>query len=213
MRKIQFFFLCIGFVLVSPVYAQNIYYKQANSEFDLNHYINNNWEFELDLGQSYTSKPQNQHILSYLSELYAAASIHYRYNDQWRFTFAYAYYYNKNVPDIDQVAAPEWRATAEAQYYFLQKRWRAFMDWKIEDRHIQTTDSIFEAVNRLRVKIKATYPLNGDAIARGVFYAIGSEEMIFKTNSKISGYGHYDRNSISIGMGYGTTRNMQIEIG
>ncbi len=205
-------FLCSNFLFVSQGYAQTTYYKQINNEFDLDHTINENWIFELDLGKSYTSKPENQHIFSYLSQLYATASIHYKYSNAWRFTFTYAFYYNKDLPEINQTAAPEWRATAEAQYYFLQKRMRAFMDWRIEDRHIQNTDTVFEAVNRLRVKVKATYPINGDAIGRHVFYAIGSEEMIFKTNSKISGYGHYDRNSINLGMGYGLTRNMQMEV-
>jgi hypothetical protein len=100
----------------------------------------------------------------------------------------------------------------QAIYYIERKRFIISTRWRIEDRHIKNSDSVFEAVNRLRAQIKTVYPFNGEEIGKHIFYGVGSEELIFKTASKISGPELFDRNRISAGAGYGAGDNFQIEL-
>ena len=67
-------------------------------------------------------------------------------------------------------------------------------------------------MDRLRGQIKIVYPFNGPVIALHVLYGIASEELMFKTSSKISGPNLFDRNKFTAGIGYGITKNLQIEL-
>jgi hypothetical protein len=196
----------------SKVFAQSQSYNRANNEINFNHDLSRQWALELDVGQSWTSVPGQEPVLSDLSQLYTELWAHYGLNDKWKLSFAYAYYFNKYVPEISQRATPEWRSTIQAIYYIERRRFIISTRWRIEDRHIKNTDSVFEAVERLRGQIKAVYPFNGQSIGKRIFYGVASEELIFKTPSKISGPELFDRNKISAGIGYGINDNFQIEL-
>jgi hypothetical protein len=198
------------FVLTSGAQVQT--YKQANNEIDFNHDLGSRWSLELNLGQSWTSKPENGTVFSDLSQLYGRAWAHYMPNNKWKLSFFYAYYHNNYVPEIDQNEAPEWRSAIQATYYIHRQRTVLSTRFRIEDRHIRNADSVFEAVGRLRGQLKMVYPFNSSSITKGTIYAIASEELFFKNKSKVSGDDIFDRNKFTAGFGFGVTRNLQIEI-
>ncbi|NCD72354.1 DUF2490 domain-containing protein [Mucilaginibacter agri] len=213
MKKLIFLVL----VVLSPltvlrVCAQVQGYKQFNNEIDFNHDLSTKWALETNVGQSWTTKPGHESVFSSLAQLYLREWVHYMPSDKWKLSFFYAFYYNRYVPEIDQRKAPEWRSAVQATYYITRKRMILTTRWRIEDRHIQNADTVFEAVNRLRGQVKVVYPINGKVIAEKVFYGIGSEELFFKTSSKVSGSSLFDRNRLTLGVGYGITNNLQIEV-
>lgn len=197
--------------LSSVAYGQIQNYRQLVNELQFNRDLSAHWGLELDVGHSYTSTPETKHLLSSLAQLYGNVAVHYAPSNRWKLSYVYAYYFNKYVPEIDQRAAPEWRSTVQAVYYIQRKRQILSTQLQIEDRHILNTDSVFEAVERLRTQLKIVYPFNGKSIKKHVLYGIASEELIFKTNSKISGNGLFDRNKFIAGIGYSFTDNMQLE--
>jgi hypothetical protein len=206
------FMLTFSPVTVLMVFAQTQKYTQANNEIDFNHDLSPKWALELNVGQSWTTKPGQSSLFSSLAQLYGRAWVHYALNEKWKLSFFYAYYYNRYVPEIDQTKSPEWRSAVQAIYYISRKRAIFTTRWRIEDRHIQNIDTVYEAVNRLRGQVKIVYPFNGQFIASKVIYGIASDELFFKTSSKVSGSEIFDRNRITLGFGYGVTTNMQIEL-
>ncbi len=204
------FIINLLFAFVARAQVQN--YRQFGDEIDFNDDLDSKWSLEFNGGESFTTTPTQKNIFSRLSQLYAREWIHYRLNDKWKFSLFYAYYYNKYVPEIDQRKAPEWRSAMQAIYYIHNKRAVITTRWRLEDRHIRSVDSIYEAVERLRLQIKVVYPINGMSIAEKVFYGIGAEEVFFKDKSHVSGNDIFDRNRVTIGAGYGLTKSTQLEI-
>jgi hypothetical protein len=207
--------LIVVFILyqtfLCKAYAQAEKYNQMSNEIDFNRSLNQKWALELDVGQAWTSKPPNGNIFHSLSQLYSLVGVHYEPTKKWKLSFLYAYYYDKNLPEINQTEAPEWRSTAEAIYYIHRERSIITARMRLEDRHIKNADSVFEAVERLRLRIKMVYPINGDRIAKNILYGMSYEELMFKNNSKVSGPDFFDRNKFGIGLGFGITENAQIE--
>jgi len=197
---------------VLKVQAQTQGYTQANNEFDFNHDLSRQWALEFNAGQSWTTLPGHDNLLSNLGQVYGRLWVHFAMNDKWKFSFFYAYYYNHNLPEINQRQASEWRSAMQAIYYIERRRAIITTRWRIEDRHIYNTDSVYEAVDRLRGQIKIVYPFNGPTLGKHIIYGIGSEELMFKTSSKVSGPQLFDRNRITAGFGYGVTANLQIEL-
>jgi hypothetical protein len=204
--------LIINLFVILKVQAQTQSYKQFNNEFDFNHDLSQKWALEFNAGQSWTTLPGHDNLFSSLGQVYGRLWVHYAMNDKWKFSFFYAYYYNHYVPEIDQRQAPEWRSAMQAIYYIERRRAIITTRWRIEDRHIYNPDSVYEAVDRLRGQIKIVYPFNGKVIDLHVLYGIASEEVMFKTSSKVSGPEIFDRNKFTMGVGYGPTRNTQIEL-
>ena len=204
--------LILNPVTALVLHAQTQSYNQLNNEFDFNHDLSQKWALEFNIGQSWTTLPGHDNILSSLGQVYGRIWAHYALNDKWKLSFFYAYYYNHYVPEIDQRQAPEWRSAVQAIYYIERRRAIITTRWRIEDRHIYNTDSVYEAVDRLRGQIKIVYPFNGPKIDLHVIYGIASEELMFKTSSKVSGPDIFDRTKFTAGFGYGLTRNTQIEI-
>ena len=215
MRIRRLFFLSL--LIINPFYALLVHgqtqgYNQINNEFDFNRDLSQHWALEFDVGQSWTTLPGHSNIFSSLAQVYGRAWVHYAPDDKWKLSFFYGYYFNKYDPAIDQTAAPEWRSAVQATYYIERRRAILSTRFRIEDRHIYNSDSVYEAVDRFRAQIKIVYPFNGEFIAKNVIYGIGSEELMFKTSSKVSGSSFFDRNKFTAGFGYGVTQNMQIEI-
>lgn len=212
--KLLFFLslLTINLLATLRANAQTQSYTQANNEFDFNHHLSEKWALELNLAQSWTTIPGHNNLFSSLSQLYGRGWVHYSPDNKWKLSFFYAYYYNKYVPEIKQRSAPEWRSAMQAIYYIARNRAIISTRWRIEDRHIYNPDSVYEAVERLRGQIKIVYPFNGSAIALHVIYGISSDELMFKTSSKVSGPNLFDRNRFLAGIGYGVTRNLQMEL-
>jgi len=215
MRIRLLFFLSL--LIINPftalvVHGQTQSYNQINNELDFNRDLSQHWALEFDAGQSWTTLPGHSNIFSSLAQLYGRAWVHYAPDDKWKISFFYGYYFNKYDPAIDQRAAPEWRSAVQAIYYIERRRAIISTRFRIEDRHIYNADSVYEAVDRFRAQIKAVYPLNSQYIGWHTVYCIGSEELMFKTSSKVSGSQFFDRNKFTAGFGYGVTKNMQIEI-
>ena len=42
---------------------------------------------------------------------------HYYLSPKWKLSTSFAYYYNKDVPDIGQFFSPEYRLTLQGMYY------------------------------------------------------------------------------------------------
>lgn len=125
----------------------------------------------------------------------------------------YAYYLNKNVPELNQDEAPEFRSAIQLTYNLLKaERMKVNLRLRLEDRHLHNEDSYFEAVQRLRFQIKTVCPINDIKIKENVLYAFASDEVFFKTKSQVSGPEIFDRNRFTIGLGYAFTSDMQIEL-
>jgi hypothetical protein len=205
-------------VLMSLLYCEKVSAQQNGdhgqlwNEYILNHTFNDKWETELDIGQTFTSLEQNTSVFGTLSQVYGRAWVHFSPSEKWKLSFFYAYYYNHNVPEINQTEAPEWRSAMQAIYRIHTGRYTLSTRARIEDRHIYNPDSVYEAVNRLRTQLKIVYPLNGSSIEKKVIYGFSSDELFFKTKSKISGPDLFDRNRFTIGLGYAFTDNIQLEL-
>jgi len=201
--------LLINLLFAFITRAQVQQYKQFAGELDFNTDLSSKWSLEGNVGQTFSTVPGGG---ATLAQIMVREWVHYAFSDKWKFSFFYAYYFNKYVPEIDQREAPEWRSAMEAIYYIHRKRSVISTRWRIEDRHILNPDTVYEAVDRLRGQVKITYPFNGKIISPNVVYGIGSEEIFLKTRSKISGADIFDRNRITIGLGYCTWNNIQLEL-
>lgn len=187
-------------------------HNQFWNEYALNRSFNKHWAAQLDIGLTFTSVPDHHTVFGSLAQVYGRSWIHYLPNNKWKLSAFYAYFYNHYVPEIDQRKAPEWRSAIQAIYYIHKGRYLLNTRFRIEDRHIYNTDSVYEAVNRFRAQIKLVCPINAREIQKGVFYGLASDELFFKTKSKISGPENFDRNRFTIGIGYALTDNFILEV-
>lgn len=129
-----------------------------------------------------------------------------------RYHFFYAYYYNKNVPELNQDQAPEFRIAAQVTYLLLkQSRLKLNIRSRLEDRHLRNEDGFFEAVGRFRFQARAVYPFKQN-IVKNEFYGFVSDELFFKTKSQVSGSEFFDRNRFTGGLGYFIKDDIQLEI-
>ncbi|HYJ38154.1 MAG TPA: DUF2490 domain-containing protein [Chitinophagaceae bacterium] len=187
-------------------------YSQFWNEFSFTKTLKGKWSLELNLGQTWTSSPDHNSMFSFNSQLYARAWVHYHFNARWKFSFFYAYYFNKYVPEIKQKGLPEFRSAYQATYYIHKIRHTLSARLRIEDRHIRNDSGTYEAYYRFRTQIKLLYPINGKRIREGVFYGIGSEEFYFKTTTTLTGKEFFDRSRLTLGMGYSLTNDIQAEL-
>jgi hypothetical protein len=207
-------FACVCFsTLLLQGYAQEkTSYSQFWNEISFTRTLKGKWSLELNLGQTWTSSPDKGGMFSFNSQLYARGWVHYHYNPRWKFSFFYAYFFNRYVPEISQKGLPELRSAYQAIYYFHKVGYTLTTRFRIEDRHIRTDSGAFEAYYRFRTQVKLLYPINGKRIREGVFYGIGSEEFYFKTNANLTGREFFDRSRLTLGIGYSLTDDTQVEV-
>ena len=105
------------------------------------------------------------------------ACAHYQFSPRWKFSSFLAYYRNKDVPDIGQYEAPEWRWALQGRYYFHKTGFILNTDMRFELRFIADENGTFNDIYRYRQKFKYLQPLNSKMLRKGVVFVYASEEI------------------------------------
>ena len=205
--------LFISFLFAFPaiIVAQTTY-TQIWSEIDLVRIINDKWSGELDLAATYSDTPSEDRILKTNTQRNVMAWAHYQFSPRWKFSAFLAYYRNKDVPDIGQYEAPEWRTALQARYYFHKTGYMLNTDMRFEVRFIADENGDFYDVYRYRQKVKYLQPLNSKVLRQGVVYIFASEEVILRSIKKETGIHYFDCNLFTLGAGYLFTDDLQLEL-
>jgi hypothetical protein len=187
-------------------------YKQISNEIDLVRSINDRWSAELDMAGTFSNTPSEDRILKTNIQRNVMGWIHFQYSPRWKFSSFLAYFRNKDVPEIGQYKAPEWRLAFQGKYFFHKTGYTLNTDMRAELRFVADEEGVFEDVYRYRQKLKYLQPLNSQMLRKGVVYLLASEEMIFRSKAKENGMAYFDRNLFSIGAGYLFTDDVQLEL-
>ncbi|SFC75253.1 Protein of unknown function [Flavobacterium phragmitis] len=199
----------IGF---SHSYSQSDKLNQFWNEYAFTADLSQNWVLELDAGLSSSSIPDNPNMFHNITQVYFRAWAHYYPAQRWKLSIFYAYFGNRNVPELSQENTPELRSAVQVTYsLFTQKSFKVNLRGRFEDRHLKNESSNFEAVERFRFQVKAVYPLNFLKVNKIPIYSFASDEVFFKTKSAVSGPDFFDRNRFTVGLGISLNNDIQIE--
>jgi hypothetical protein len=204
-----FSFLFIAFPLM--INAQETY-TQIWNEIDLVRIINDKWSGELDLAATFSNTPSENNILKTNIQRNVMAWAHYQFSPRWKFSSFLAYYRNKDVPDIGQYEAPEWRWALQGRYYFHKTGFILNTDMRFELRFIADENGTFNDIYRYRQKFKYLQPLNSKILRKGVVFVYASEEIIFRSIKKETGIPYFDCNLFTAAVGYLFTDDLQLEL-
>ncbi len=192
-------------------YCQNKTYNQFWNEFQFTRPLKGKWALEFNFGQTWTSTPVDKNFFHTNAQLYLRAWVHYYASPRWKLSFSYAYFYNKDVPEINQSKLPELRASYQATYFIKKIGYTLSTRMRLEDRHILDSNNVYEASYRYRQQIKLVYPFNSKVIRKNSVYGFSSEEIYLKTSASVTGSQFFDRNRFTIGAGYSITDDFQLE--
>ncbi|MCD0470990.1 DUF2490 domain-containing protein [Flavobacterium sp. JAS] len=193
-------------------YGQTTTYGQSWNEIQFNRTINEKWSTELDLGSSYSSTATSSNIFQQNIQKSFRVWGHYYLSPRWKLSTFAAYYDNKDVPEIGQFKSPEWRFALQGIYYFHKTGYTLSTRMRMELRHIRNGEDDYENVVRYRQQIKYIKPINSKILREGVIYAVASDELYFKSGTKVTGLSFFDRNRFTIGAGYLFTDDIQVEL-
>lgn len=208
--RIHIFLLLVAHI---SLYSQTDKLNQFWNEYAFTKDLSQKWALELNVGLTTTSVSDDSNIFYNLSQIYGRLWAHYQPDDRWKISFFYAYFFNKNVPELNQQEAPEIRLAAQGLYRLLKdEKWKVSLRGRIEDRHLHNEDGYYEAVMRLRLQVRTVYCFANNENTKNAFYGFASDELFFKTKSQVSGPDLFDRNRATIGLGYFLNDNIQIEI-
>lgn len=197
----------------SSLKAQTTDYNQFSNEFADAESIGKKWTLEFNLGQAYTSTPpSNNSMFAKASQFYLRGWAHYYLNSRWKLSYFLALFGNVDIPDIEQAKNLEIRYALQGTYYFHKIGYTLLTRLRVEDRRIQNEAKTFEAYYRLRTQLRYSKPINGKVIRKGIYYGFGADELFFKTNAAITGQEFFDRNRLTLGLGYSITDDTQIEL-
>ncbi len=210
--KVFCFYLILIFPLSFYSFAQTQTENQYWNSFQFTQSIKGKFVSEVNLDQTFTSGTQQTNPFYRNSQLTFGAWIHYYATPRWKLSFFLAYFYNREVPEISQDFSPEIRTAVQGIYYIKKLRYTLTSRTCLEDRSIENNEGYFEVVYRLREMIKLMYPINGKQIRAGILYGIASDELFVKTRSSVTGDDFFDRNRLTLGLGYSITDNFQIEV-
>jgi hypothetical protein len=199
----------IAFPLLT--YAQTSY-TQFSNEVDLVRTISDRWSAELDISNTFSNTPTEKRILKTKVSGFAIAWAHYQFSPRWKFSSFLGYFLNKDVPEIGQYQAPEWRLALQGRYYFHKVGYTLNADMRAELRFIADEEGVFEDIYRYRQKLKFLKPLNSQMLRQGVVYIFASEEIILRSKAKETGMRYFDRNLFSVAAGYLFTDDLQLEL-
>ena len=200
------------FLITMMSYGQTTKYNQFWGEIQFNRTINKKWSTELNLGTSYSSTESSPNIFEQNTQRSFKAWGHYYLSPRWKLSSFIGYFNNKDVPEIGQFESPEWRFALQGIYYFHKTGYTLSTRMRTELRHMKNEDDTYENVIRYRQQIKYLKPINSKVLREGVVYAIASDEVFFKSGTKVTGLSFFDRNRLNIGAGYLFTDNIQIEL-
>jgi hypothetical protein len=205
-------FLSLAFIVFPLIIKAQTKYTQIANEIDLVRAINERWSAELDLAGTFSNTPSEDRILKTNIQRNIIGWAHYQPLPRWKFSSFLAYFRNKDVPEIGQYKAPEWRLALQGKYYFNKVGFTLNTDMRIELRFIADEDGVFDDVYRYRQKLKYLKPLNSQVLRQGVVFVYSSEEIIFRSTAKETGMTYFDRNLFTIGAGYLFTDDLQVEL-
>ena len=204
---LSYFF--IAFPLISK--AQTTY-TQLWNEVDIVRAFNDKWSAELNLAGTFSSTPSEPRALKTNIQRNITGWAHYQISPRWKLSSFLAYYYNKDIPEIGQYEAPEWRFAVQGKYYFNKIGFTLNTDMRFEFRLLANEEGVFEDIYRYRQKLKFLKPLNSQMLRQGVVFVFASEEIIFRSKAKEDGMAYFDRNLFTIGAGYLFTDDIQLEL-
>lgn len=221
-KKIDFLFLKIFyrnrlylfFMLFSCLqsFAQTEQENQFTNEYQFNRVVGKKTAVELNLAHAYTSGVHESNPFYKSSQISTRFWIHYYASKKWKISGFAAYLYNQDVPEITQKKSPEIRFAAQGIYYFVKKDYILTNRLRIEDRILQNDDAGFDIVFRFREMVKLVYPISVVKFGKGSLYSIASEEVVLKTNGSTTGKDFFDRNRVTLGLGYSFSDTFQFEL-
>lgn len=200
------------FLIMGIGYSQTKTYGQSWNEIQFNRTINDKWSTEINLGTSYSSTETSSNIFQNNIQRSFRGWGHYYLSPRWKLSTFLAYYDNKDVPEIGQFKSPEWRFALQGIYYFHKTGYTLSTRMRMELRHMKNGDDDYENVLRYRQQIKYIQPINSKILREGVIYAVASDELYFKSGTKVTGLSFFDRNRLILGAGYLFTDDIQIEL-
>ena len=203
--------LCLV-ALPSSVDAQKTTYTQFWNEVDLVRALSDRWAAEIDLAASFSNTPEENNVLKTVIQRNVIGWAHYYPGPRWKVSAFIGYYYNVDVPDIGQYAAPEWRFALQGTYYFHKVNYSLNTDGRVEFRLVRNEEGVYQDIYRYRQKLRFRLPLNSRVFRKGVVYILASEEIVFRSVAKEDGLKYFDCNLFSAGLGYLFTDDLQLEI-
>ncbi|MCD9575186.1 DUF2490 domain-containing protein [Flavobacterium soyae] len=209
-RKIGY--VVVIFLITTMSHGQTTKYNQFWGEIQFNRTITKKWSTELNLGTSYSSTESSANIFEENTQRSFRAWGHYYLSPRWKLSSFVGYFNNKDVPEIGQYESPEWRFALQGIYYFHKTGYTLSTRMRLELRHMKNDDDNYENVFRYRQQVKYLKPINSKVLREGVVYAVASDELFFKSGTKVTGLSFFDRNRLNIGAGYLFTDNIQIEL-
>jgi hypothetical protein len=205
---LSFFFIPFPFI----INAQTTSYTQFWNEVDLVRAISYKWAAEIDITSSFSNTPSENRVLKTNTQRSILGWVHFYPSARWKLSSFVAYYYNKDVPEIGQYKAPEWRFALQGTYYFNKKRYTLNTDMRAEVRLIKNEEGVYEDIYRYRQKLKFMIPLNSHVLRQGVVYVLASDEIIFRSVYKTEGLHYFDCNIFTVGGGYLFLDDLQLEL-
>jgi hypothetical protein len=199
-------------ILSSEAIAQNTNFNQLANELQFARAINDKWAAETWIGGAFSNTPSDDKVLSTNIQRYFFLWAHYYLSPKWKLSSSFAYYYNKDVPDIGQYLSPEYRLTLQAVYYIHKTGYTLSTRMRGEFRYMMNADGVFEDKYRYRQMLKFVKPINSNVLRQGVFYFLTTEELLFKPQAKTKGVNFFDRNRFDIGAGYQITDDLSVEL-
>jgi len=199
-------------LLTFSVKAQTSSYTQLANEVQFARAISDKWAAELWLGGTFSNTPSNDKVLSTNIQRYFFVWAHYYFSPKWKFSSSFAYYYNKDVPDIGQFLSPEYRLTLQGMYYIHKTGYTLATRMRVDLRYMMNADGDFNFKYRYRQMLKFVKPINSQVLRKGVFYFLTTEELLFKPEAKTKGVNFFDRNRFDIGGGYQITDDLAVEL-
>lgn len=198
--------------ITSINYGQTTTYNQFWNEIQFNRTISEKWSTELNLGAVYSSTESSSNIFQQNTQRSVRVWGHYYFSPRWKFSSFLAYNYNKDVPEIGQFKSPEIRFALQAIYYFHKTGYTLSTRMRMELRHMRSEDGTYDNVIRYRQQIKYLHPINSKVLREGVIYGIASDELFFKSGTKVTGLSFFERNRLNIGAGYLFSDDIQVEV-
>ena len=205
--------LILVIILITSInYGQTTTYNQFWNEIQFNRTINEKWSAELNLGAVYSSTESSPNIFQQNIQRSARVWGHYYFSPRWKFSSFLAYNYNKDVPEIGQFKSPEVRFALQGIYYFHKTGYTLSTRMRMELRHMRNEEGDYDNVLRYRQQIKYIQPINSKILREGVVYAVASDELFFKSGTKVTGLSFFDRNRLNLGAGYLFSDDIQVEV-
>jgi hypothetical protein len=204
--------LLFALLLPLSVKSQTTSYTQLANEAQFARAINDKWAAEGWVGGTFSNTPSNDKVLSTNIQRYFFLWAHYYLSPKWKLSSSFAYYYNKDVPDIGQYFSPEYRLSLQGLYYFHKTGYTLATRMRLDLRYMMNAEGDFDFSYRYRQMIKFVKPINGNVLRQGVFYFLSTEELLFKPEAKTKGVNFFDRNRFDIGGGYQITDDLAVEL-